>query len=108
MSQKGENWLAAVLATIGIAGAGFAAGLHRLVWILFWVVATVWMLLCWWAGGKSRSEELLWWLLAIGPTLIVGIVLRIVEGIALSVFGGLKSTAGATVPASRQNEPGPQ
>lgn len=41
MAQRGENWLAAVLATIGIAGAGFVAGLHRLVWTLFWVVATV-------------------------------------------------------------------
>jgi uncharacterized membrane protein len=108
MSKNGENWLAVALATIGIAGAGFAAGLHRLVWTLFWVVAAVWMLLCWWAGSKSPREELLWWLLAIGPTLIVGIVLRVVEGIARSVFGGLTSTAGATVLASRQNEPGPK
>ena len=108
MSQKGENWLAAVLATIGIAGVGFAAGLHRLVWTLFWVVAVVWVLLCWWGGSKSRNEEVLWWLLATGPTLIVGIVLRIVEGIVLSVFGGLNKAADATAPTTRQNEPSPK
>jgi len=105
MSPKNENWLAWVLATIGIAGAGFAVGMHRLVWALFWGVAAIWILLCWWGGSKSRSDEVLWWLLAIGPTLIVGIVLRIVEDTVLALFSGLKSLGDPSTPTSQQSEP---
>lgn len=93
MAQQRENWLAWVLAVIGIAGAGFAARMHHLVWALFWVVAAIWMLFCYWGGSKSRGDEFLWWVLAIGPTVVVGIILRIVEGVVLALFGGLSSLA---------------
>ena len=106
MTRKNENWLAWALATIGIVGAGFAAGMHRLVWALFWVIAAIWILLCWWYGSKSRGDELfMWWLLAIGATLVIGIVLRIVEGTVLVLFGGLQSLADSSTPTSPQDEP---
>ncbi len=104
MSQKNENWFALVLATIGIAGVAFSAGMHRLVWTLFWVVAVVWMLFCWWGGSKSRGDENLWWLLAIGPTVVVGIVIAIVEGIVFALFGGLKSVGGSFTPPSQHSD----
>ncbi len=108
MSQKHENWLAWVLATIGIAGAGFAAGMHRLVWALFWAVAAIWMLFCWWGGSKARSDEFFWWLLAIGPTVVIGIVLAIVEGTVLALFSGLKSLGDSSASSSQQSDARPK
>lgn len=90
MPTKHENWLAWTLTAIGIAGAGFAAGLHRLVWGLFWVVAAIWWILIWWYGTRnSHSDPVIWWLLVLGPPAIIGLVLRLIEGIVLAFFGGL-------------------
>lgn len=106
MPQQRQNWIAWVLVTIGIAGAGFAARLHHLVWVLFWVVAAIWLLLCWWGGSKSRGDEqFLWWLLAIGPTVVAGIILRIIEGVVLGALGGLSSLADSSTSPSRQDGP---
>lgn len=105
MAQKGEHWLGWILATVGVAGAGFAAGLHRLVWGLFWVVAAIWWLFCWWAGSESHREQFMWWLLALGPTLVVGIVLRIIEGIVFALLGAFRNIADASPPSPQHNEP---
>jgi hypothetical protein len=96
MAQKNENWLAWALAAFGIAGAGFAAGLHRLIWTLFWVIAAIWILLCWIGGSKERDETtvLVWWLLAIGPTLVVAILLRTLEGIVIALSSSISSQNG--------------
>lgn len=107
MSHKSDHWLSWIFATVGVAGAGFAAGLHRLVWGLFWVVVVIWGLFCWWGGSKSHGDEqFMWWLLALGPALVVGFVLRIVEGIVFALLGGSKDTADPSTPSSRHNEPG--
>ena len=107
MAQQQQHWLAWVLATIGIVGAGFAARLHRLIWALFWAVAVIWLLLCWWGGSKYHGDEqFLWWLLAIGPTVVVAIIFRIVEGVVLGVLGGLSSLADTSASTSRQDGSG--
>lgn len=69
--------------------------MHYLVWALFWVIAVIWMLLCYWGNSSSKpgNDEFLWWLLAIGPTVVVGIILRIVEGVAFAIFGGLSKSS---------------
>ena len=105
MSNRNENWLAWTLAAVGIAGAGFAAGLHRLVWGLFWAVAAIWWLLMWWYGSKnSHNDPVTWWLLALGPPLIAGFVLRLIEGIVLAFFGGLSRMTGSPAPP-RDDQP---
>ena len=107
MAQQQQHWLAWVLATIGVVGAGFASGLHRLVWALFWVIAIIWLLLCWWGGSKSRGDEqFMWWLLAIGPTVVVAIILRIVEGVVLGVLAGLSGLADTSASTTRQDGSG--
>ena len=105
MAQQRENWLAWVLAVIGITGAGFAARMHHLVWALFWVIAAIWMLFCYWGGSQSRGDEFLWWVLAIGPTVVVGIILRIVEGVVLAIFGGLSSHSGPSTSSAPHDLP---
>ena len=106
MPQQRENWLAWVLAVIGIAGAGFAARMHHLVWALFWVVAAIWMLFCYWGGSKSGGDEFLWWVLAIGPTVVVWNILRIVEGVVFAIFGGLSNIAGSSTSPPPRDDPG--
>jgi len=107
MSKKSQNWLSWILASLGVAGVAFAVKLHRLVWTLFLVLAVTWWLVCWWAGSKSHGDtELLWLLLAVAPTLIVAIVLRIVEGIVVAIYGVLPSATDSPPVSSLHNEPG--
>lgn len=90
MTRKGGNWLAWTLATIGLLGTGFAAGLHRLIWGLFLFLVVVWWIVCWYVG-KNGHDAALWWMLAIVPPIVIGIVLRIIEGVVFAFFGALNS-----------------
>jgi len=87
-----DTWLDWTLATIGLAGAGFAAGLHRLIWGFFCFATLAWWAFIWWGVNESKvpSDQLFfWWILALGAPLIVGFVLRLVEGIALAALKGV-------------------
>lgn len=90
MTRKDENWLAWTLATIGLLGTGFAAGLHRLIWGLFLLLTVVWWIVCWYEGANNHHTGL-WWMLAIAPPIAIGFVLRIIEGIVFAFFGTLSS-----------------
>ena len=91
MSRKDENWLVWTLATIGLLGSGFAAGLHRLIWGLFLFLTVVWWIGCWYGGVHKQGNTDMWWMLAIAPPIAVGFVLRIIEGIVIAFFGALSS-----------------
>ena len=83
-----DSWLNWTLATAGLAGAGFAAGLHRWVWSLFWITTLVWLGLCYGGARNATGAELLiWWALALGAPSFVGFALRLVEGVILAVLG---------------------
>lgn len=88
MTRKDENWLAWTLATIGLLGTGFAAGLHRLIWGLFLFLVVVWWIGCWY-GMENKHDTVFWWILAIAPPIAIGFVLRIIEGIVFAFFGAL-------------------
>ena len=103
MSQRNENWLVWILATIGFLGAGFAAGLHRLIWGLFWFLTALWWLLCWYVG-KDGHDTNLWWTLAIVAPVVIGFVLRIIEGIVLAFFGALSGLDESTGPQNRNSK----
>jgi len=92
MSRKDENILAWTLATIGLLGAGFAAGLHRLIWGLFSLLIILWWLLIWYNASNDIEQ---WWILAIlaiVPPIVIGIVVRIVEVVAVTFFGVLNES----------------
>jgi hypothetical protein len=99
MSRKEESWLHWTLAAVGFVGTGFAVGLHRLVWGLFFAVAVLWCGFFWTVAVKHHGEPF-YWLVAFGPPIVVGIVVRLIEKIVFAFFGGL-----ANVPASGQSSP---
>lgn len=105
MTSNSQKPLAWIFSIVGLASAGFAAGLHRLVWGLYWVVAVIWCLFIWWLASQSHhGDQLMYWISALGPTLVVGIVLKIVEGVVLAIFGGVKELADAAAQTSRHPE----
>ena len=104
MPNKTNSGLSWVFAAIGLAGAGFAAGLHRFVWLLYWVLTILWLVFIYYtveeehaasvslaaSGYAGNDHQSFWWILGIGAPVVVAIILRIVEGIVLSLFGGKK------------------
>lgn len=103
---KSDSGLAWALAAIGLAGAGFAAGLHRLVWSLLWVLTVLWIgfflhmissehaacmeLRHTLRGYHSDCDETIYWIIAFAAPIVVGIILRIVEGVVFAFFGAHK------------------
>ena len=99
--SKNNSELAWVFAAIGLAGAGFAAGLHRLVWLLFWVLTILWVgffyhmiqsehsasLSLAAQGVHTKDDQTIYWVIAIGAPIVVAIILRIVEGVVFALFG---------------------
>ena len=84
---KNDSGLAWALAAIGLAGAGFAAGLHRLVWSLFWEQAILWIGFFLLYMISSDCDETIYWIIAFAGPVVVGIILRIVEGVVFAFFG---------------------
>lgn len=85
--SKNDSGLAWVLTAIGFAGAGFAAGLHRLVWSLFWILTVLWITLSYLLARSSGGDEEIYWLFGIGAPIVVAAVLAIVEGVVLAILG---------------------
>ncbi len=106
--SKNNSGLSWVFAAIGLAGAGFTAGLHRLVWLLFWVPTILWLALFYYAiqnehaaslslaaqGYPSKDDQTIYWIIGIGAPIVVAIILRIVEGFVFTLFGGRKRVSG--------------
>ena len=104
MSNKSNSDLAWVFAAIGLAGTGFAAGFHRLVWLLFLVLTILWLALFYHMaqsehvaslslaarGIHSNDDQTIYWIFGIGAPIIVAIILRMVEGFVFALFGGQK------------------
>lgn len=102
MSDKNDSGLAWAFSAIGLAVAGFASGLNRLVWTLYWVLALLWFAFFYHVaqseheaslrlaaqGAHAHDDQTIYWLLGIGAPLVVAIILRIVEGVVFSIFGG--------------------
>jgi MFS superfamily sulfate permease-like transporter len=99
--SKGNSDFAWVFAAIGLAGAGFAAGLHRLVWLLFWVLTIIWVgffytmiqrehtasLSLAAQGIPTNDDQTIYWVIAAGAPIVVAIILRIVEGVVFALVG---------------------
>ena len=99
--SKSNSGLAWVFAAIGLAGAGFAAGLHRLVWLLFWMLTILWVgffytmiqrehtasLSLAAQGIPTNDDQTIYWVVAAGASIVVAIILRIVEGLVFSLVG---------------------
>ena len=103
MSHKNENWFGWFLLTIEFSGAGFAAGLHRFVWGLFWLLSIIWVIFWWFGGGNKAYDEFLWWLIALGAPLVAGIALRFVQGIVFSMLLGQSAIANSSANSSPKN-----
>ncbi len=91
MTRKDENILAWTLTILGLLGAGFAAGLHRLIWELFFFLTVLWWLLLL-LSGEQVGYHVGLWILAIAPPIVIGIVVRIVERIAVTFFGAINES----------------
>jgi hypothetical protein len=108
-----DSWLNWTLVTVGLAGAGFAAGLHRFVWGLFWLATLVWWLIMGWLategpfarGTQTDFDVVMLWVSALGPPLLIGVVLRFVERIVFVVFGISIRETDSSVSNSRNNGP---
>ncbi len=104
MSRKGESWLSWTLTTIGLVGTGFAAGLHRLVWGLFLVLAVLWCLFFLLIADRHGGEPSLYFFVAFGPPIVVGIVVRLIEKIVFAFFGGLANADPARQPSPAEEK----
>lgn len=102
--SKNNSVFAWLFASLGLAGAGFAAGLHRLVWLFFWVLTILWVgffysmiqdehsasLSLAAQGYHTKDDQTIYWIIAIGAPIVVAIILRIVEGVAIAFLGEQK------------------
>ncbi|MHB8474258.1 MAG: hypothetical protein ACYDC8_15700 [Gammaproteobacteria bacterium] len=93
MSQKNESGLAWVWAAIGLVGAGFTAGMHRLIWSFFLFLTVAWGLLCLYMAGRVPADSGMYVMLAIVIPVVVGFVVKIIEGVANVFFGALSKVA---------------
>ncbi len=104
-----DSWINWTLATLGLAAAGFAAGLHRLVWGLFWFATLIWWVFVWWGHFAGHPYEditlIVMWALTLGPPLLIGVVLRLVERIVFAVLGSSIRGTDSSVSSSRDNGP---
>lgn len=82
--KRNENLLAWALSIVTFAGIGFAAGLRALVWLLYSVIAILWVTLFMNSIDSSHRDGMFWVVLA-GPPVVVGIILKIIEGVILTI-----------------------
>jgi hypothetical protein len=105
MARNDDSGLGWVLAALGLVSAGFAAGLHRLIWGLFWIIVLIWWSYLWIATTRHGAsfDSGTAWLLAIAPVVVLGLILHIVDGIVRAVFGGIRvfAEAGSSPPTSQ-------
>lgn len=91
------------MTVIGLTGLGFASGVHRLIWGLFWLLTAVWWLLLAMIH-KPNSEVGFLLLFGVVPPIVIGFLLKIVEGVVVALFGGFSKSDGSPIGAARPAE----
>lgn len=83
--KRDEGILAWVVSIVTFAGIGYAAGLRALVWLLYSVIAFLWMALFMNSIDEPHRDGM-FWIVTVGPVIVIGIVLKIIEGVIAAII----------------------
>ena len=100
-ARRNSDALSWTLMSVGALALGFAVGLRRLIWGLFWVLAVLWCLFAFHSSGPSPS--LVEIAVAVGPPIVVALGLKFIDRVVRVFVDDLRGSTGASPAFSGMN-----